>query len=1296
MAGEGLVLHIGVDGANAKKEAAKLVKEIQGQLSGVTIDFSGKGALKGRGGSGIKDQIRKAGKEAAAEIKNQQRIITQVTESGIRASQASLKRIQDRQTVDAARANRGADFDPMLPFMNPMLSGRGLSGRTKNRLREYKDRLRQEQRERDQILREQMSDQTRSMRDQERQQRQYMRSQQGLARQRAREEEALSRRMQAAGADLNAMVDNPWAANFSAEGIKHRKAYVLSQVQGPRLARQQQAQRSAWLAEEARRLGKGFNRSDYIGRNAPVGFQTDKRTQRGVAGMFEKHGVYRANDMRNANRFGHRGNMIGMGAYQMQQMFEDYQYAGIRGLGNNMAFMGASIGGPAGMGIIGGALALQVAELTYKMLGYAEAQEKAAKASEILTKRQLEFIDVSHDVNARFASGESDTQRRYDLLTENPEKRAARERIAKAYGELAEKGMASGGRFRITNDAMSNPEKYLEYASGLGENVPAMRQSRKDAEVSLRDALQVQAYIDDVKKKDAEFQAARRNADYSAINAGSRIPEMDATRDLAEQDAIAAREAARKAVGMHYPKYTQNLAKLGTRSSWIGTDEFEGTALGVQTTIDEMESRIALSDKRLSEVVARISTPGGADMVSKELMDKLASGDKSAFDLASGFLGGDKEIRKLVEEYENAEKLAKKAEQAEIAVAQATAKRRWEIEAIQDAEEANTRLVKTQLSLAEDMAAAAERRVSSITGAKQRSSDSFAGRSFELNRDRTSAFLEQAGAPDWYIQQQDDMIVQGRLNQLRGAATAAGKAGDTDRQIEMLQELQDLQMSMASSDSRFGVAEGFYNASFATQAEIEAAYQKQVQAATSQQQAWQGVVNSLQQAQNIKIDPLSPDALPKLQQYLSMVQAAQVQMNALNPGMGAAFSGAMGGALGAVQDATGATEWYNLFGVGGDYTSIPKARGGMIGGMGNNDTVNAVLKPHEYVIRSEVVKRLGAATFEHINRTGTLPKRMASGGMWNGRKPWWYENWNRYNSQRWEVQAETARRGDFWERIRQYPPGDKFGIGGTIYHGDEHDRVMEMYDRRARGAAKQQAYWDLFGIAPNQPKPSMAGAGGAAGGVGGYAMGGSGSAAGSAGTARKTATPRPSSGTARFYGGITPRAGTMGWGTSGFAMLPGMEFGSVLSMAAPVIAGRTYRSSGGFADRIMRGNYSGGQDPNSWWGAPSWRRFARMGTAVYSSGGGQATDMSWLNRARGRRFATGGLVSPIAPPDYGSLSGIIATASRGGYSGSMPSRTVNNRSNIGSININVVGSGAAGRTIDEARRAEHASKLRRG
>lgn len=1524
MANEPLTLHITVNGKDAMGQIKDLVKQMNRELGGVKVDFSGKAQGKSFGSAfskgmqeasrRMKEETRQFKTEMESNLREQARIAEQAARQKERLLLAAAnkeaeiyRRLGNHMRVHDSRMSRSGSFDPLAPFMDSRLSGRGLSQRAKNALIQHKqvidqakrdalaiqreqeraardlakrnakhplnilsmdemaadqkaawwadlDRKRKErermqeakmaadrrimsrnvknsfrnQRENEQEQRRVEAEARRAQLAEERRmeldQRRNMRSRTALARQREREEQNLQKAYRRGGDYLTGSILNPnyHTKDTYDEYIQARTALVRENIQGPRLARQEQARRSQYLASLAYQ-GRNPNVSRFGPMQIPSG-PIANPNQKAIAEMFGRAGIMRAEDMRKMNRGGRMSGMGLMGLYQIQQMYEDYQYAGIRGLGNNAAFLGASIGGPVGAGIIGATFAMQLGEMTYKMLGYADAEEKAARAAEKLTRSQMELIEVSHNVGVRFASGEAATERKFGDIFENPAKKVARQKLIESMVRVQSQGK---GDFvsPIQSDAVLNPEKYLDYASGLGGDVAGIKEKMRDSARRAGDADMVLRLMEDVKNKESAYQRAKTLHSLSQGEFGVASPESVLALEEARKNADRSRNTLRENIGI-FPQHKSVLNTLDPSNEFSGTAKFAGVVSALQKQSGQYSQEYANAQRELSDVRERIRTPVGSARVAQEALAQAANGDRTAQQIVEPFAKGNEEIKKMADELQRVADAEKEAEHY-------ASRRKDHAINVRDAESEVDRLLRSQLSTAENMVESQKRKAQSLRDARQSSSDSFAGRMFGINRDRTSDFLQKQGAPEWYIQQQDDALVGARLMQLRGAANAAGKAGNIDRQIDMLKELQALQMQMASSDDRFNVAKGFYNESFATQAEIEAAYQKQSGAATSQQQAWQGVVNSLQQAQNIKIDPMSPDALPKLQQYLAMLQQAQATMIALNPGLAQQYGQANAAASQAITNTQVTLQklsnsplgqaQYDLFG--------GFARGGMIHGRGRNDTVNARLQPLEYVIKADVVKRLGASTFDHINRTGRLP-RMAQGGLAGMAgmpvpidglsmpayyfgdlvDQYWRIKTRRYptvsidgrqialqsqqgdmhpgpevvglplNREVREAQRVLAKKLEESKRkqtegMRNLMPGSQTYTPRGMHLTELQKKQLADLQARRRSseAAKEEVRraseevarmreesrrkqdegmrnlipgsrnWlpRGMGLTPSQeaqlkalrerreqseylkkmweashPKPPIPG----------FTMGGAGAGvkpgALAANRGRGHGRARPRNRWSGYnYGYINPWSTADDPGASLFQGIPGYfpQGGTMLPplfMAAPVIENRTFSGSGGFADRLLHGNYSGDQNNiASWWATLSSKRFANMGGSfghgIRSLGGATGwEDMSWLGRGyRGRRrtrggfhaFAQGGLASPVfATPGYAPPIEMYTGGNRTGThvpGGGMPGptrSTTTNRSTIGAINITVTGSGGAAQVVNDARRAEYASRLRRG
>jgi len=85
----------------------------------------------------------------------------------------------------------------------------------------------------------------------------------------------------------------------------------------------------------------------------------------------ERETVLYAKSLQKKSQVGHQGSLFGVGvsnktmqgAFQAQQMIEDFSYAGFRGASNNIAMLAASMGGPGGLIVLGGVAALTLGSI---------------------------------------------------------------------------------------------------------------------------------------------------------------------------------------------------------------------------------------------------------------------------------------------------------------------------------------------------------------------------------------------------------------------------------------------------------------------------------------------------------------------------------------------------------------------------------------------------------------------------------------------------------------------------------------------------------------------------------------------------------------------------------------------------------------------------------------------------------------------------------------------------------------------------------------------------------------------
>jgi hypothetical protein len=1083
----------------------------------------------------------------------------------------------------------------------------------------------------------------------------------------------LERRMKEGGRTLQGMILNPSFRDYKTDVAAARE------LQGRRLGIQEQARRSEYLSYRARRgrpLGAGFQ-----GPIPSGAVPAEDMRQRGIAEMFHNAGVWRAKDMRDKNRFGKSSGKVGMGLYQVQQMFEDYQYAGIRGMSNNLAFMGAQIGGKAGWGVIGTAFALQLADLTYKMLGFADAEEQARKAGERLAENQLELVDIQAKAASAFASAQASSKVAFDTRFEGKDAKAAREKLTGAEG-LIPMAAANVGVSAIAEDVRKNRDKYIQ--SGFAANVSdyaGMAETIRHRKGRLGEAEYAQRLFDKVAQGERTVRRLQKVQSGENISPEEILAIERTKAELAKNktELGATLRATMPEIAKSYDPRREITGKFGGLST-------AGSSLGetIGKVVDDSQAEIFKLESEFEMAKKRLSTIPDSEAVARQVLEKRLDGDKQAYDLSEDILKNAKEFsderQRQVDLADQLEKNEKNIKGWEDQIAASAKERKRNVDLIEDAERSIEQSMRGQLSHAESMVDRLKARREAILGQKTRSSDSYASSAFDINRRRTRDFMEQAGAPEWMIQQRDDWMVANRVKSLRTSADAAGKAGDFDRQIEVLSQLQQLQLEMAGSDSRMGVAGGFFNASAQVQKEIEAAYQRQAQAVQNQQQGWQGVVNSLQQAQAVKIDPLSPDAIPKMQQYLALVQQAATMLAAVDPAAAGQMNAGLGAANANVNNAANANaQWiqdyqqaqWDLF---GGYSS-----GGSVPGKGKGDTVPAMLTPGEVVIREPAVRSLGRDFLLEMNRTGEIP-HFATGGVVSDasmkaiivkRRR---EAAERARMQREAAQAEAKRRrNEAAERARQQREMAKAEIERMAAARSSRTKIAGNLSVIQPSSPINTPFM-LDGQPVSLPKPqrkkrnqspSYTG-----GGYGGYS------------------TYGPGYG----YGGGYTTAGSGYFGaSSGYFGASSGYFGASSSYAgAGGIAswfpwGLVYQGNATNYDYYNTPTYKRWSSPvSSWWNRPWYKKFGgsrRGGFHAFSSGGLVPAATSIANES-----PMTALMSMVSEKmGIGSSGGSITN-----YGG-----TTHN-SNFKNLTINVQSPAAIQQVVDKVRQAQNYDRRRRG
>jgi hypothetical protein len=247
--------------------------------------------------------------------------------------------------------------------------------------------------------------------------------------------------------------------------------------------------------------------------------------------------------------------------------------------------------------------------------------------------------------------------------------------------------------------------------------------------------------------------------------------------------------------------------------------------------------------------------------------------------------------------------------------------------------------------------------------------NNFRGQGFDLMRSNNRKFMEQAGAPEWMIQNRERALYERQGSMLMRMANAAGDSGDMESRIKYLKELQGLQMQYAGTTDNRMSAERTFEAAIRTQQMIEESIRRNVDGSRQEYELIQNLANGVAGIRDIittmpKIDLGLGNAIAGAQQLAASLTTASVAASSIKvPMAGEAFPANA------------------AFGVAGF------AKGGHIPGYGGGDTVPALLEKGEFIINKAAVKALGVDTLHELNGAGSVRKFAAGGWSGTGYEP---------------------------------------------------------------------------------------------------------------------------------------------------------------------------------------------------------------------------------------------------------------------------------------------------------------------
>lgn len=200
--------------------------------------------------------------------------------------------------------------------------------------------------------------------------------------------------------------------------------------------------------------------------------------------------------------------------FNVQQAVEDFSYAGVRGLTNNLAWLASSLGGPGGIIAMVGVMGLTMPALIDRMSGASEATQKLNER----IKEQIDLYARLLDAQTRF---KADTRANAADIMEDPHKEKRR------IGD-AEAGL---GDMRDQRRRMENDKNMLTALVKINEEIK-----------KRQNEIQAQPFESDVPRLKAEIADLERKRNTMARGLANRHRELPPASEL-ESDPAGARGA---------------------------------------------------------------------------------------------------------------------------------------------------------------------------------------------------------------------------------------------------------------------------------------------------------------------------------------------------------------------------------------------------------------------------------------------------------------------------------------------------------------------------------------------------------------------------------------------------------------------------------------------------------------------------------------------------------------------------------------------------------------------------------
>jgi hypothetical protein len=681
-------------------------------------------------------------------------------------------------------------------------------------------------------------------------------------------------------------------------------------------------------AEDARRkidelgasFSKAFSAMPVKTKEAVEALQRMRTVLGGLRNDVNQMDLARMKGNHNLGVFGNRGIS---GAFSLQQAVEDASYAGIRGAANNIAFFLAEMapaGGAgmyaAGAGILG-IMGLQIYELGNQMGWWNKQAHEMAKEAERLAGSMGRLSGSLLGVQMSGANlGSQSALGAFSSTFMGPR--------GKSYADTrnsAIRGMMQGQSGQQLLGAVSaaiqaNPSQFLG-AGGVG-----------------------------APSRDAKGQKKVLLGNMSSLNLASGL--------AARSSGTASNWVAEYGGLMGYPM---------NWGEWLGdvitTDPFSSLD---ETASQKKAKRNESAKKDMLRALSGAGKPG--ERLSAEIQNTPAD----MIDYSKFLEKIRKEVENLTEKYED---LSDTQAEATDVLSQNSDEAAKSVLALAQTNDTVADSVQRVIEQNKELNAEYERQKAILREkAVLEDRNNFRGQGFDLMRSNSRKFMEQAGAPEWMIQNRERALYQRQGSMLMGMANAAGESGDMESRIKYLKELQGLQMQYAGTTDNRMSAERTFESAIRTQQMIEESIRRNVDGSRQEYELIQNLANGVAGIRDI-ITSMPPIEL--------QTERAVLGVDALNQRLSRTL-----GLTSAIRIPAASGEAFPsnaAFGVAGF------AKGGHIPGYGGGDTVPALLEKGEFIINKAAVKALGVDTLHELNGAGSVRKFAAGGWSGTGYEP---------------------------------------------------------------------------------------------------------------------------------------------------------------------------------------------------------------------------------------------------------------------------------------------------------------------